>query len=186
MKQRKMIFLTILSTVVFLMLPNIPAIDYNMVKDHNINLITESMQIKLSNKDKVLQLINNLNRLSQKDNLFTVLETMQSQIISEKKLSAAFGSILNVILSIIVFVLNALITILSLISGLLNTIIGIIINLIFTIIKKIFHLGTILSGVLDLIASVITGLIGIFLNIIIIILGVIKDIITDIITATNI
>ena len=89
MKQRKMIFLTILSTVVFLVLPNISAIDYNMVKNHNINLITESMQIKQSNKDKIIQVINNLNRLSQKDILFTVLETMQSQIRLEKKISGS-------------------------------------------------------------------------------------------------
>ncbi len=186
MKQRKMTFLTILSTIVFLMLPNISAIDYNMVKDHNINLITESMQIKQSNKNKIIQFIDDFDQLSQKDNLFTVLEMMQSQISSEEKLPAVLGSILNFILSIIVFILNALITFLSLISGLLNTMISIIINLIFTIIKKVFHLGAILSGVLDLIASVITGLIGIFLNIIIIILGVIKDIITDIITPSKI
>ena len=187
MKQRKIIFLTILSTFLFLMIPQIPAIDYTMTKNHNIESLAESIGIKDKNKNKLVQLINTKqNRIDEKVTIFKILENVKSPLNSEKNILFVVGSILNIIISIIVFVLNVLITILSLISGLLNTVIGIIINLIFSVIKQVFHLGAILSGVLDLIASVITGLVGILLKVVIIILGVIKDIIKEIITPSTI
>ncbi|MBS3748842.1 MAG: hypothetical protein KGY65_05120 [Candidatus Thermoplasmatota archaeon] len=182
MKQRKIVFLTILSTFLFLMIPQIPAIDFTMTKNHTIESLAESIAIKDKNKNKLVQLINTkLNQVDEKITIFTIQENLQTHISSEKNIPLVIGFLFNFIISIIVFVLNVLIIILSLISSLLNSIIGIIINLIFSVIKKVLNLGTILGGLLNIIANVITGLVAILLNVVVGILALIKDIIIDLI-----
>ena len=182
MKRRKILLFSIISTFLFIMLPQIPAIDYSLTKKHTFNLATDATH-------KAVSIIKNGNEPTDKigdtyDKItpfINQLEQIVSYLQQDSVVSSIIGSILKFILSIITLILNILITGINLFAGILNTVFSVTINLIFGIIKKVLNLGSILQNLLDMVASVLTGLFGIVLDIVVGFLTLLKDIIVSLI-----
>ena len=170
MQKRTIFMLSILSTFLFLMLPQIQAVDYNLVKENAIQSFKQSLQIDDGIKtEKISSFLNQLS--SRSDILRTKLNV-----------NSIFSSIIKFILSILALILNVLLSVINIIGGLVKTVFNVTVNLIVGLLKKILGFGLILQKVLDIFASVITGLFSIILDIILGILTIAIDIIVHLIT----
>jgi phage-related protein len=186
MKRRTLLMFSITSTFLFIMLPQIPAINYTKTKEqifHTIadNFIKDDAPITAKNdRDEInSEIITKMTVLLEKIN--TVLTNGKTEITDMPILK----SLINLILSIIIIIINLLITVISIVSGLVNTIFSVAVNFLVGLLKKILNLGSLIQKVLDVFASIVTGLFGIVLNIIVGLLEVIKDIIVSIISPNN-
>ncbi len=155
MKKIDKIILSIFCIGFIIALPQIPAVQYQEIKDTlENNQIVPTTWIQLIDKNK------------EKSTPFTY----------------SYGIILNLLLKIISFMLSLLISVIGMISGLIKTVFSLAINLVKNIIIKLFNLGTILEGVLNIIANIISGIFGIFMDVIVNILQIINNIIKNLIT----
>lgn len=169
MKKRTVLFLSILSTFLFLMLPHIPAIDYTLAKEKTTKSISQPLYSKDFEKDIVTPFLSIISHAT------SILQLKENP-------NSILTSILSFILSLIALVLNILVSVISIIAGLVNTLFNVTVNVIVGILKKILSLGSLLQRILDISASVITGLFGIILDIVVGLITIIKDVIVNLIT----
>jgi hypothetical protein len=198
MKRRTLLMFSLITTFLFIMLPQIPAINYTKVKEQFFNEITEDIlkenlpiTTKIDKDDTNQDTVKQMSVLFEKINNNVVLngktEIMDISIISIllSLLRILLKISTNLLISIISIVLNLLTTVISIVSGLINTIFNIAINLLVGTIKKILNLSSLVKKLLDIFANIATGIFSIFLNIVVGLLSILKDIIISIITPNN-
>jgi hypothetical protein len=186
MKRRTLLMFSITSTFLFIMLPQIPAINYTKTKEQIFHTISENI-IKY-NTPIIVKNDNNQINSETIDQITVFLEKIHnvfSNKITETKDMPILKSLIYLILSIIVIILNLLITVIGIVSGLVNTVFSVVVNFLVGLLKKILNLGSLLQKLLDVFASIVSGLFGIVINIVVGLLGIIKDIIVSIISPTN-
>jgi len=162
--ERKILFGSIIATIILMMLPTIPAVEYSVVKDTNNSFQTEQI----------------------KDYDIKELEQQLKEKINSIQIKGLGGKLFTFLWKILVKIINLILgiigTVLNIAGSVITTLFSIVVNIITGLIKNILNLGSLLSKFIDILASILNGIFSIVISILIKIFNVIKQIINIILS----